>query len=145
VLSPIRQLRKEEAGFSLVELLVVTLIIGALAAVALANLFGQREKAVDTQAIATAHTAQVTIESCGAQKPDGYEGCDANELRSMEPTLPADPTLKVSGLAKDEYTIVVQSVPESHTFTIQRTGKGVVSFTCNEKGDGGCPLDGTWG
>ena len=128
------------------ELLVVALVIGALAAIALPDFLGQREKAVDTNAIAAARSAMVTIESCAVQAPTGgYEECNAATLRSMEPTLPPNPVLKVSGLGANKFKIVVQSVPKSHTFTIQRTNKGVTKFSCNSDGEGACRADGSWG
>jgi hypothetical protein len=39
----------------------------------------------------------------------------------------------------------VQSTPTTHTFTIKRSEKGEVTFTCNKKGEGGCPNSGKWG
>jgi prepilin-type N-terminal cleavage/methylation domain-containing protein len=145
VIAPIRQLQRDEAGFSLAELLVAVLIVGILAAIALPSFFKQRDKALDTNAKTTVHTAMLAMESCAAEAPDGYEKCDVNALRAQEPTLPANPTLKVSGLAEDKYTIVVQSVPKSRTFTVERTDKGDFNFTCNKEGEGGCPANGKWG
>jgi type IV pilus assembly protein PilA len=144
VLYAIRQLQQDEAGFTLVELMIVTLIMGILATIALPAFLGQRTKAWDAHAKQSANTALIALESCAAESVGLYTACSANVLREMDPSLPPNPTLKVNGLGPSKYTIVVQSQPKSDTFTIKRTNKGVVSFTCNKKGVGGCPADGRW-
>jgi prepilin-type N-terminal cleavage/methylation domain-containing protein len=144
MLSALRHLQQEEAGFTMVELLVVTLVMGILASIALPSFFNQRGKAYDTRAMATARSAMVAIETCAAEWLGGYATCDASALHSIEPTLPDKPTLKVSGLGEGKYKIVVRSEPPSRRFTVQRNNKGVVKFACNSKGEGGCPADGKW-
>lgn len=141
----IRQAWRDEAGFTLVELLIVMIILASLAAVALAAFISQKQKATDTKAKSMAHTAMVTMESCGVESNGGYEPCDAERLRSMESTLPPAPILEVSGLATDEYTIAVESVPPGRIYTVRRSGGGGIEFTCVVKGEGGCPASGTWG
>ena len=135
----------DEAGLTLVEALIVMLVIANLAAIAIPAFADQSRKAHDAGAKATAHTAELTIETCRLSSITGsYEGCDAAALRSLEPSLPPPPALKVSNLAAGTYTIVAQSQPASQKFRVKRNAKGVLSFPCATKNVGGCPADGDW-
>lgn len=139
-----RRLPSEESGFSLLELLVVLLIVGALAAIAVAVFASQTGKARDVDAKEVAHTALVAMQSCAAEGPDGYESCDAAALRALEPSLPPGPTLAVNGQTEKEFTIVVRSKPSSQRFKIERAANGETTFPCEEAGVGGCPDTGDW-
>ena len=65
-----------EAGFTLVELLVVMLILGLLAAIAIPSFFNQRDKAKDASAKEMAHTAQTAMETYATDNGGIYTGVD---------------------------------------------------------------------
>ena len=89
-------------GFTLVELLVVILIIGILAAIALPAFLNQREKAQDTEAKSALRTATTAI-AVHHMEADSYVATAA-ELMAIEPTLTETRNLQVIG-AVDNYSI----------------------------------------
>jgi prepilin-type N-terminal cleavage/methylation domain-containing protein len=58
-----------ELGFTLVELLLVMLILGLLAAIAIPSFFRESDKAVDSSAKAQAKTAELAIEIYATEDP----------------------------------------------------------------------------
>ena len=87
----LRERSQGEGGFTLVELLVVMLILGLLAAIAIPSFFNQREKAKDADAKAAARTAQTAIETYATGNSGDYTGATAGtataDLDDIEPTL----------------------------------------------------------
>jgi prepilin-type N-terminal cleavage/methylation domain-containing protein len=148
-----RRFEDPEAGFTLIELLVVTLIIGILAAIALPVFFNETGKAGDSKAKATAHTAEVAMETCATDNNDYDEAkCDLPGLVAIEPTLPGGPespvTVKPEGKG---YEIEVKSTSTGNVFKIIRAPNGDVTYPCTVSGGnlGGCRLTGektgVWG
>jgi type IV pilus assembly protein PilA len=140
------RLRREEGAFTLVELLVVMLILGALAAIAVPSFITQEEKATDAGAKQIARSAHTAMETCRIDSSlGGYTGCTAARLRAIEPSLPGNPELKVSSVSLTGYTVIVQSADlSSRTFRIRRNPSGSMTYSCTAKGIGSCPDSGFW-
>ena len=142
MLEALRKRHKDESGFTLVELLVVMLILGILAAIAIPSFFNQRDKANDAEAKSAARTAQTAVETYATDNDGEYTGVTVTLLEGIEPTL-ADATLALGTITADSYALTTTSDTGS-TFTISQSG-GVSTLSCLPVNTGGCPADGNWG
>lgn len=134
-----------EAGFTLVELLVVMLILGVLAAVALPSFFDQVDKGHDAKAKEAAHGIQVAMETCSTENDGKYTNCAKAQLLKLEPALKGVPTFTaVSAEAGSGYTIAVTAATSKDKFEIKRKATGVVEYPCSPKATGGCPASKSW-
>ena len=134
MLERLRSRSKDESGFTLVELLVVMLIIGILAAIAIPSFFAQRDKATDSDAKSAARTAQTSIETYATDNDGSYALATPADLEDIEATLDAS-KLAVTSDA-DTYTVTATS-DTGNTFSIARDVNGDTALTCTGDG-GGC-------
>lgn len=138
---------RHEGGFTLTELLVVLLILGLLAAIAIPAFFSQRSKADDAETKAHARTAQTAAEAFSTDGNGRYAGISADDLVEIEETLTGlGERLEVDEVADgDGYAITVASQRTGNEFSVERDGDGRMTYSCSEGGNGGCPDGGTWG
>lgn len=143
MLQKMRERMGREEGFTLVELLVVMLILGILAAIAIPSFFSQREKAQDADAKSTARSAQTALETYATDNQGSYIGATEEGLHDIEQTIQAD-EIVLSDLTATGYTVTANSEVAGHTFSITRDpATGDTSQSCEPAtGDGGCPEGG---
>jgi len=143
-----------DAGFTLIEILVVVLIIGILAAIAIPQFLAQKGKSQDATAKELVRTAQTTSETYATDHGGTYEGLSVEALKSYESSLPTVAAGNPSYISVAEpiegnlgYTVTAK-VLNGHTFTITHKASGVVERTCTPEKKtgaeaGGC-VNGTW-
>jgi len=143
MINKLRVRAQSESGFTLVELLVVMLILGLLAAIAIPAFFNQRDKAADAEAKSTAKTAQTAMETYATDNNGSYVTATEEKLLAIEPTLDVSKIELSPAPTATDYSIDVSSTVAGQLFSIDRTG-GALSYPCTASGKGGCPAGG-WG
>jgi len=145
---PLTRFCAGERALTLVEVLVVVVVVGGLAAIAVPSFRDQGSKGNDSEAKSIAVMAAKTIEGCAAESGGSYKDCSKDALLSMEASLKdADDRLTVvTGSGTYEIGVMSKRDP-SVSFTVSKAADGTTSRTCSTNEDrGGCrvPTTGTW-
>lgn len=131
-------------GFSLIEVLVVVLIVGLLAGIALTTLLPQQAKGQDADAKSNARNVAGAVETCNVEERDYRQCTAAAQLRDAGVKFgSAAGEVEVDASASTAYTVTAHS-RSGTTFTFARASSGGLSRGCSRSGQGGCRSDGHW-
>ena len=146
-----RDRMREERGFTLLELLATVLIIGILAAIAVTQYLGHKDRADDAEAKSYARNLVTQVEACFASEKD-YRDCDSQTKLDNAAGVPygTDPG-EASVVNATETSYEVEGVSNSslggtrHVFSIEKdVATGVITTSCSPAGQGGCSDSGDW-
>jgi type IV pilus assembly protein PilA len=145
----LRECSQDERGFGLIEILVVILIIGVLAAIALPAFLNQKTKAYDAAAKELVHSAATTAETISTDNNGEYTKVTKEELNKYEPTIQIaaggnNAYISAATGGTSNYTITATAASTGDEFTFSRSSTGAITRTCKSGSSGKGCSGGTW-
>jgi len=138
----------DEQGFTLVEVLVVIVMVGILAAIALMQFGGNKIKAQDSEAKMAAGSMHAQVQLCFTENEGDYRGCETGTgaLESVgwtEGTGRAQVRVRARGPRGFEIEAHSRS---GNLFRIERNAGGEAYRECTVRAEsrGGCRDGDTW-
>jgi type IV pilus assembly protein PilA len=136
---------REQDGFTLMEILVVLLIIGILAAIAIPSFVSQTSRANDAAAKTQIGTLETTMKTFAMDNSGSYKGATLAKLQAIEPTLKDTTTTaakEIAGASSTSFEIESEAAGSKDVYKLV-SADGEVTRSCTPRDAGGCK-GGSW-
>ena len=120
---------QKRQGFTLIEVMIVVVIIGILAAVGIPNYISMQNRAKEASVTSQAHTIQLAAEDFSAQNDGAYSAAQADIL----PLLPSENRLInafTGGQTEPQFGAAATTVGQLGIISIDQAGS-TVGYTIN--------------
>ncbi len=106
----------KKSGFTLLEIIVVLIIVGVIATMALPNLFQNVERQRSQEALNTLGAVKTAVEQCALLNNGSYAPCGSFAAIGM-----ADPSFNAANNAGSNFAYTFNPVPTATTYSLVAT------------------------